>query len=143
MHMEIDDDDYLPSFYNDINNKKQKYRNDQISLVENWNSITEIIFNGIIESQGFSENSLCIKCKKTAFLRCLDCGPNIYFCYECDTYFHNIINIFHRRITKDDEINNFTKIIKLPQICLGKCNHEIFKVLCIDIKGIINFYVFY
>ncbi len=135
--MNIDD---LPLFHN----KKQKYLNDQISLTKNWESITETIFKGIIKNQGFSEKSLCIKCKKEASLRCLDCGPNIYFCYECDTYFHNIINIFHQRITKNNQVTPI-KIAKLPQICLEKeCKHEILKVLCIDIKGIIKtIYIFF
>src|SRR5687767_6923850 len=83
-YMEIDENE--ENYFCDISNKKQKYYNDQISLVNNWDSITEIIFKGIIESQGFVEKPFCIKCKKEAFLRYLDCGPNIYFCYECDIY---------------------------------------------------------
>jgi hypothetical protein len=125
-----------------IKNEKQKYYKEQISLVENWKSITPTIFNSIIEGQGFSENSFCINCKKEAILRCLDCGPNIYFCYDCDIFFHNIINIFHQRITKNNDI--FTKVIKLSQICSGECKHEVLKVLCVDIKGIIKmFYILF
>ena len=43
-------DDNFCDNLSSICNKKQKYYNDQISLVKNWNSITEIIFKGIIES---------------------------------------------------------------------------------------------
>src|SRR3954453_6230728 len=74
--------DCYNSFHN-IKNKKQKYYDEQISLVENWKSIIPTIFNSIIEGQGFSENPLCFKCKKEAIVKCLDCGPNIYFCYDC------------------------------------------------------------
>ena len=79
-----------------MKDKKNKYYNDQVSLVENWKSIIPTIFNSIIEGQGFSENSFCIKCKKEAILKCLDCGPNIYFCYDCDIFFHDVVNIFHQ-----------------------------------------------
>lgn len=132
-------------FYNafhDIKNKKQKYYNEQISLMENWKSIIPITFNSIIEGQGFSENSFCIKCKKEAILKCLDCGPNIYFCYDCDIFFHDVINIFHQRINNNGQDNSSTKIIRLSQICLGECKHEILKVLCIDIKGIIKIFLY-
>jgi hypothetical protein len=129
--------DYHDSFHN-IKNEKQKYYNDQISLVENWKLIIPTIVNSMIEGQGFSENSFCIKCKKEAILRCLDCGPNIYFCYDCDIFFHDVINIFHQRITKNSQCDTFTKAIRLSQICSGKCEHEILKVLCVDIKGIVK-----
>ena len=79
-----------------MKDKKNKYYNDQVSLVENWKSIIPTIFNSIIEGQGFSENSFCIKCKKEAILKCLDCGLNIYFCYDCDIFFHDVVNIFHQ-----------------------------------------------
>ncbi|GES73169.1 hypothetical protein GLOIN_2v1886648 [Rhizophagus clarus] len=131
-YMEIDEnvDCYLPLFHE----KKQKYLNDQISLTKNWESISETIFKGIIKSQGFFEKSPCIKCKKEAFLKCLDCGPNVYFCNECDRFFHDVINIFHRRIIKNNQVTPI-KITRLPQICLEKeCKHEIIKVLCVDIK---------
>lgn len=133
--------DSLPLFH-DIKDEKKKYYNEQVSLEENWNSITETIFKRIIESQGFLENPFCIKCKKEAFLRCLDCGPNVYFCYDCDIYFHDVINIFHQRITKDNQVNIPIEPIRLSQICLGKCEHEILKVLCVDIKGI-KFFIYY
>ncbi|CAB5372155.1 unnamed protein product [Rhizophagus irregularis] len=141
-YMDIDEnteewDDFYNAFH-DIKNKKQKYYNEQISLMENWQSIIPIIFNSIIEGQGFSENSFCIKCKKEAILKCLDCGPNIYFCHDCDILFHDVINIFHQRITKNSQDNSSTKIIRLSQICLGECKHEILKVLCVDIKGKYN-----
>ena len=136
-----DFDDSLPPFH-DISNKKQKYYKDQISLAKNWNSITEPIFKGIVESQGFSENPFCIKCNKKAYLKCLDCGPNVYFCYDCNTYFHDKVNIFHQRITKDNQINISIKAIRLSQICLGECKHEVLKVLCVDIKGIIFYILF-
>ena len=131
--------DSLPSFHN-INNEKQKYNNEQISLIKNWDSITETIFKGIIESQGFLENSFCIKCKKEASVRCLDCGSNIYFCHDCDIYCHDVINMFHQRITKDNHVNIPIKAIRLSQICSGECQHEILKVLCVDIRGIIKNY---
>ena len=120
----------------DIKIKKQKYYDEQISLVESWKSIIPTIFNSIIEGQGFSENPFCFKCKKEAIVKCLDCGQNIYLCYDCDIFFHNVINLFHQRITKNKQGDMFTKVIRLSQICLGECEHEILKVLCVDIKGI-------
>ena len=48
--------------------------------------------------------------------------------------------MFHQRITKNNDI--FTKVIKLSQICSEECKHEVLKVLCVDIKGIIKMFLY-
>src|SRR2546429_7564173 len=62
--------------------------------------------------------SFCIKCKNEAFFRCLDCGPNIYFCHDCHIYFHDA---FHKQVTKVPE-------------CVQAFSHEKHYILSSELK---------
>ena len=37
----------------------------------------------------------CLNCKKEAGLRCLGCAPAAFFCEDCFSDLHMVVNIFH------------------------------------------------
>ena len=111
------------------------YHNAQKQLCENWKEILPKLFNIMVENNALPKNQKCFKCENLADYRCLDCGSNIYFCSYCEKLFHHNINIFHRRISLTLSQENQNKALTLPQICIGKCIHQVFKVLVIDLKG--------
>jgi len=114
---------------------KDSYRNAQESLIENWKGILPKLLKIMVENNAPDKKYKCSKCENHAIVRCLDCGPNIYFCSYCEDLFHHNINIFHRKISLNQEKHNNDKILKLPQICSGNCKHEVFKILVIHLNG--------
>lgn len=111
------------------------YCSAQKQLFENWKEILPKLFNIMVENNALSKNQQCLKCRNLADYRCLDCGSNVYFCSYCEELFHHNINIFHRRILLTLNQENQNKVLTLPQICIGKCEHQVFKILIIDLKG--------
>lgn len=91
----------------------------------------------MVENSAIDRNRNCIKCKKPSTFRCMDCSSNAYFCSSCENLFHNGINIFHQRILLEQENNgnHHNKMLKLPQICSENCEHQVFKILVVHLKG--------
>ena len=120
-----------------VQNFKASYQNAQKNLFENWKEKLPKFFNIMVENNALLNDQKCFKCENPAISRCLDCGPNVYFCSSCEELFHDNINIFHQRIllNQKNEKNHNKEILNLPQICLGKCEHQVFKILIIDLKG--------
>ena len=114
------------------------YHNAQKQLFENWKEILPKLFNIMVENNALPKNQKCFKCENLANYRCLDCGPNIYFCSYCEELFYHNINIFHRRISLILSQENQNKALALPKICFGECKHQVFKILVIDLKGTVN-----
>ncbi|CAB4482642.1 unnamed protein product [Rhizophagus irregularis] len=119
-----------------FNAAKGLYRNAQKKLIDNWKEILFRLFNVMIENNALDKDRNCIKCKKPATFRCMDCGSDVYFCSVCEDLFHNNINIFHQRILLDQDSNsNHNRTLKLPQICSENCEHQAFKILVVHLKG--------
>lgn len=119
-----------------FNAAKGLYRNAQKKLIDNWKEILPRLFNVMIENNALDKDRNCIKCKKPATFRCMDCGSDVYFCSVCEDLFHNNINIFHQRILLDQDSNsNHNRTLKLPQICSENCEHQAFKILVVHLKG--------
>jgi hypothetical protein len=114
---------------------KDSYHNAQESLIENWKGVLPKLFNLMVENNALDKRHGCSKCENCANFRCLDCGSNVYFCSHCEDLFHHNINIFHRRISLNQEKQHHDKILKLPQICSGNCKHKVFKILVIHLNG--------
>ncbi|PKY60134.1 hypothetical protein RhiirA4_517405 [Rhizophagus irregularis] len=88
----------------------------------------------MVENNAIERNRKCIKCKKPSAFRCIDCGPNVYFCSYCENLFHNDINVFHQRISLEQKSNS-NQMVKLPQICSENCEHQVFRILVVHLKG--------
>lgn len=113
---------------------KNTYKNAQKTLSENWKKILPKIFNIMVENDAVDKNSRCFRCSLPAICRCLDCGSNIYFCLRCNNLYHKDINLFHRKLSMDNNI--YEETIKLPQLCMDNCEHEVKEILVINLKGI-------
>ena len=99
------------------------------------------IYNITLENEAIPSNITCINCNNFAVLRCLDCRPKICYCNSCFEIFHHKINLFHRTLI----IENFqiqSNDVKLPQLCNGKCEHPIVRILAIQLKGNDIFYLY-
>jgi len=110
------------------------YQQKQITLETNWKTVINDIYNTMLENEAIPNNVTCINCDNFAVLRCLDCGSSIFYCNSCFKIYHHKINLFHRTLA----IENFqfqSNDIKLPQLCIGKCNHTIVRILTIQLKG--------
>jgi hypothetical protein len=117
-----------------FNTAKGSYRNAQKKLIDNWKNILSKLFNIMVENNAMERNVKCIKCKKPSTFRCMDCGPNVYFCSYCEYLFHNDINIFHQRVSLEQKSNG-NQMVKLPQICSENCEHQVFRILVVHLKG--------
>ena len=60
-----------------------------------WSQIRSVLRTAVIESSGMPKNQLCISCPEKALYRCIQCGPNSYYCYDCFGGAHKLVNIFH------------------------------------------------
>jgi hypothetical protein len=110
------------------------YQQKQIKLAANWKTVLDDIYNSILDNEAIPNNPSCFNCNNTAILKCMDCGPKIFYCNNCFNHFHSIINLFHCSIY----LENFqvkTNEIKLPQLCEGKCEHSLSRILTIHLKG--------
>ena len=119
---------------NEFNYKNISYQQKQNTLISNWKTVLDDIYNVMLENEATPSNATCFNCGDSAVLRCLDCGPKIFYCSLCFGNFHHKINLFHRTVI----IENFqfqSNDIKLPQSCEGNCEHSIIRILTIHLKG--------
>jgi len=117
-----------------FNYKNMSYQQKQNILTSNWKIVLDDIYNVMLENEAIPSNATCFNCSNSAVLRCLDCGPKIFYCNSCFEIFHHKVNLFHRTVI----IENFqfqSNDIKLPQLCEGNCEHSIIKILTIQLKG--------
>jgi hypothetical protein len=96
--------------------------------------VTEDIYNIMLENDAIPSIATCVSCNDFAVLRCLDCGPKIFYCNSCFEIFHHKINLFHRTLILEN-FQTQSNDIKLPQLCDGKCEHPIIRILAITLKG--------
>src|SRR5215213_4371528 len=109
---------------NEFNYQNKSYQQKQNILTSNWKAVLDDIYNTMLENEAVPSNATCFNCSDFAVLRCLDCGPKIFYCSLCFGNFHHKINLFHRTVI----IENFqfqSNDIKLPQLCEGNCEHSI------------------
>lgn len=96
--------------------------------------VLDDIYNIMLENEAIPSIATCINCNNFAALRCLDCGTKIFYCNSCFKIFHHKVNLFHRTLI----FENFqiqSNDVKLPQLCKGKCEHSIIRILAITLKG--------
>ena len=48
----------------------------------------------VIESHAMPSGKCCFVCSDIAQYRCVQCGPNCYYCSQCLGYSHSMGNIF-------------------------------------------------
>ncbi|GBB94952.1 hypothetical protein RclHR1_02450005 [Rhizophagus clarus] len=124
----------LSDNYESNNPKTANYRQKQDKLAANWKAVLDDIYNSILDNEVMPDNPSCFNCDSIATLKCLDCGPKIFYCNNCFNHFHNKINLFHYCIYLDNYQFNSNEI-KLPQLCVGKCEHPVSKILTVFLKG--------
>jgi len=121
----------------DINNYESEstnYQQKQNKLATNWKIILDDIYHLMLDNEAILGDPTCFNCNDVATLKCMDCGPNIFYCDNCFNHFHGKINLFHCSVY----LKNFqfkSNEIKLPQLCKGKCEHSIKRILTIHLKG--------
>jgi hypothetical protein len=118
----------------EFNNKNMSYQQKQNVLNSNWKAVLNNIYNIMLDNEAIPNNATCLNCNDFAVLRCIDCGPKIFYCNSCFEIFHHKVNLFHRTIF----IENFqfqSNDIILPQLCEGNCEHSVVRILTIQLKG--------
>ena len=60
-----------------------------------WEDVRESFLHVFTESFAMKIGQECLNCKKEAGLRCLGCGPAAFFCEDCFSDLHMVVNIFH------------------------------------------------
>jgi hypothetical protein len=116
-------------------NNNNKYNEKQYVESQHWKNIENIIFDSLIDMNSFSID-ICSCCNSSsAIYHCLDCGSNIYFCKECNEQIHMNYNQFHRQISYQEPHKIIKKVIKLPPMCGNNCEHDIYKITAITLKG--------
>jgi hypothetical protein len=116
------------------------YQQKQIRLATNWKIVQDDIYNSILDNEEIPNNPSCFNCNNVAILKCMDCGPKIFYCNNCFNHFHSVINLFHHSIY----IKNFkvkTNEIRLPQLCKGKCEHSLSRILTIHLNGMNKIFI--
>jgi len=119
---------------NNYESQTTNYHKKQTKLAENWQTVLDDIYKSILNNETIPNDPSCFNCSNAATLKCMDCGPKIFYCDNCFNYFHSVINIFHCSIyIKNFQVN--TNEIKVPQLCEGECEHPLNKILAIHLKG--------
>ena len=65
------------------------------SAAKEWEAIRPQLLKCAVESSAMPHAAECILCQSPATMRCLKCGPRVYFCIECFGDLHKKINILH------------------------------------------------
>jgi CxC2 like cysteine cluster associated with KDZ transposases len=119
---------------NNYESRTTNYQQKQTRLAANWKTVLDDIYNSMLNNEATSDNPLCFNCKNIATLKCLDCGPKIFYCDNCFGQFHSKINLFHSSIYLENFKLRLNEI-SLPQLCDGKCEHSISRILTVHLKG--------
>ena len=85
-------------------NIRSRYETRRINEGESWKSLQDDVVKTYIENSAMPLDQLCVKCVEdgrpqaslqSAQIRCLDCGPNQFFCHQCAEKLHLTRNLFH------------------------------------------------
>ena len=63
--------------------------------VRGWEKLRMSMLLSAVESSAMPVDQTCLLCSKLAVFRCQECGPLIYYCYECFSKQHEKVNFFH------------------------------------------------
>ena len=83
---------------------RSRYERRRIKEGECWKSAQDELVKTYIENSAILPNQICVKCVEDgrphsnvpiADIRCLDCGPNKFFCHHCAEKLHKTRNLFH------------------------------------------------
>ena len=68
----------------------------QKRVTESWHRIRPGLLKVSIASEAMPDNQKCLLCSiEDACCRCLQCGPNMYFCRNYFVATHRQVNVFH------------------------------------------------
>ena len=71
------------------------YELESKASVAAWEEIRQSILHVVTESHAMQIGQKCLKCEKSALLRCVQCGPTAFLCEDCFSDLHKYINTFH------------------------------------------------
>ena len=81
---------------------RSRYERRRINEGECWKSLQDKLVKTYIEVSAMLPDQCCVKCvedgrlqARSAKIRCLDCGPNQFFCHQCAEELHLTRNLFH------------------------------------------------
>ena len=80
----------------------------QAANAEAWKAIRSDLLKAATESFAMPLEQSCLLCSDTARYRCIQCGPNCYYCSQCLGYSHCKTNIFHipeEWVVSDDTVH--------------------------------------
>ena len=67
----------------------------QAANAEAWKAIRSDLLKAATESFAMPLEQCCLLCSDAAQYRCIQCGPNCYYCSQCLGYSHCKTNLFH------------------------------------------------
>ena len=67
----------------------------QKQVVQVWSSLRPLLLRAAITSSALPIHAECLSCSEEANCRCLECGPQVYFCEPCHQKAHQTVNVFH------------------------------------------------
>ena len=65
------------------------------AAVEGWSHVRLALLKTTVEGNSMPTDQTCILCGCEATHRCLNCGPQAYFCAQCFGDAHSKMNMFH------------------------------------------------
>ena len=60
-----------------------------------WKDCAPLVCKALVEEAGTKRCVQCINCGAPGVVRCHQCGPSIFFCFECGVHVHSIMNYHH------------------------------------------------
>lgn len=60
-----------------------------------WESLRPKLYTSVTEVSAMPLAQICLCCDALASIRCKQCSINAFFCSECFTSSHELVNIFH------------------------------------------------
>ena len=90
----------------------------QKQAVESWAKMRPQLLNMAIQCDALPVDQRCLFCAEEFLYRCLQCGPQVFYCRDCFEQAHNRTNLFHVGEVWDvSETTSFgTDIIKSLQV---------------------------
>ena len=100
----LDDRESMDEDHEKEQDIRSRYVRRRIKEGECWKSVQDELVKTYIENSVMLPNQICVKCVEDgrphssvqiAKIRCLDCGPNQFFCHHCAEKLHKTRNLFH------------------------------------------------
>ena len=89
---------------NPLSNEPSDHQLHGEASVRAWEKLRTSMLLNAVESHAMAADQICLCCSKLAVFRCQECGPMVYYCFECFSKQHERVNVFH--IAEKWEVSN-------------------------------------